>query len=379
MDVSSGWVSFPLINELYDLFYSYPVLLGLVSFLTGYFLMPYVIQMAKNKELIVKPNKRTSHSGGVPNIGGINIFSSFIISYLLFSTSKIDFSTRVILAGMYFVLLVGFFDDTFELSSFKKLLGELFAGILIIVIADVRLTHLHGFLGIGEIPDGISYLLSFFVYLLVINGLNLVDGVDGLASGLGILICAFFGIYFQLIGEIPLSMMGYSMIGALLIFFIYNVFGRKSKIFMGDSGSLVLGYIIYLFIVRFCEFNVHKIEEINPEYIMKSAPVVAICVLAIPLIDTLRVMITRIKKGRSPFSPDKSHVHHLLLSTGLKHKEVTYILLFVNLVFIGLGLLLRNFNIGLGILIAVALAAFLTVLLWRIVDKTAKNQKDIIE
>jgi UDP-N-acetylmuramyl pentapeptide phosphotransferase/UDP-N-acetylglucosamine-1-phosphate transferase len=239
---------------------------------------------------------------------------------------------------------------------------------------------LHGLLGIGELSAWISYPLSFFIYLLVINALNLVDGVDGLASGLGILICAFFGIYFQMINEIPLSLMGYAMIGALLIFFIYNVFGNSSKIFMGDSGSLVLGYIIYLFVVRFCEINVYKTEGMNPEYIMRSAPVVAICVLAIPLIDTLRVMISRMKKGRSPFTADKNHVHHLLLSIGLKHKEVTFVLLFVNLVFIGLGLLLRNFNIGFGILIAVAFAASLTVLLWRIVGKhrTAANNQETI-
>ena len=339
--------------------------------------MPYIIRMAKKKELIVKPNRRTSHNGRIPNIGGINIFSSFIISYLIFSTEEINFQYRIILAGMYFVLLIGFFDDMIEIAPLKKLWGELFAGLLLIVIADVRLTHLHGFLGLGEISDWISYPLSFFVYLLVINGLNLVDGVDGLASGLGILICAFFGIYFQLINEISLSMMSYALIGALLIFFIYNVFGGKSKIFMGDSGSLVLGYIVYLFIVRFCEINAYNTNEINPEYIMKSAPIVAICVLAIPLIDTLRVMITRMKKGMSPFTADKNHVHHLLLSIGLKHKEVTFILLFVNLLFIGLGLLLRNFNIELGILIAIALAAFLTILLWRIVDKyrIADNHK----
>ena len=369
MGVDAVWIPSTFLRGLVELFSSYPFLLGLVSFLVGYFFMPYVIQMAKKKELIVKPNKRTSHSGGIPNIGGINIFSSFIISYLLFSTEKIDFQSRVIIAGMYFVLLIGFFDDAIELPPLKKLLGELFAGVLIIVIAGVRLTHFHGFLGIGEISDWVSYPLSFFIYLLVINSLNLIDGVDGLASGLGILICAFFGIYFQLINAISLSMMSYSLIGALLIFFIYNVFGNNSKIFMGDSGSLVLGYVVYLFIVRFCEFNVHRIEEMNPEYVMRSAPVVAICVLAIPLIDTLRVMITRMKKGKSPFTADRNHVHHLLLNAGLKHKEVTLVLLLVNLVFIGLGILLRNFNIEFGILIAVALAAFLTVLLWRIVDK----------
>ena len=369
MVIDFVWTPYPFLrDELVGFFNSYPFLVGLISFLIGLVLMPYVIKMAKKKDLIVKPNRRTSHNGGIPNIGGINIFSSFIISYLIFSTSGVDYQYRVILAGMYFVLLTGFFDDMIELPPLKKMLGELFAGILLIVIADVRITNLHGFLGIWEISNWISYPLSFFVYLLVINGLNLVDGVDGLASGLGILICAFFGIYFQMINETLLSMMSYAMIGALLIFFIYNVFGNNSKIFMGDSGSLVLGYTIYLLIVRFCEINADT-GDMTPVYIMKAAPVVAICVLAVPLIDTLRVMITRIKKGMSPFTADRNHVHHLLLSIGLKHKEVTLILLLVNSFFIGLGLLLRNFNIELGVLIAVVLATVLIFLLWRVVDK----------
>ncbi len=355
---------------------SCPFLLGLFSFGIGQFLMPYIIQMAKKKELIVKPNRRTSHEGGIPNIGGINIFSSFILSYLIFSTENIDFQHRIILAGMFFTLLVGFFDDMIELSPLKKLWGELIAGFLLIVVADVRLTNLYGFLGIGEISCWISYPLSFFVYLLVINGLNLIDGVDGLASGLGILICTFFGIYFSLIGVTSLSMMSFSLVGALLIFFIYNVFGSKSKIFMGDSGALVLGYIVYLFVVRFCEINVYDTGNMNSVFIMRSAPVVAICVLTIPLVDTLRVMITRVKKGLSPFAADKNHVHHLLLSTGLKHKEVTFILLFVNFAFIILGLSLRNVKIEIAFLIVVVCAFTLTVSLWRIVDRYKKKKEE---
>lgn len=352
---------------------SYPFLLGIFSFLIGLFMMPYVLQMAKKKELIVKPNKRTAHEGGVPNIGGINIFSSFIISYLLFSVGEID---RVILAGMYFILLVGFLDDMIELSPLKKLFGELIAGFLLIVIADIRLTSLHGFLGFEYIPDIISYPLSFFVYLLVINGLNLIDGVDGLASGLGIMICMFFGIYFQLNDMADLAMMAYSFVGALLIFFIYNVFGNHSKIFMGDSGALVLGYTIYLLIVAFCELNAYDMGRVDAVLIMKSAPVVVICVLAVPLIDTFRVMITRIKKRQSPFVADKNHVHHLLLSTGLKHKQVTFILLAVNLFFIGLGLLLRNVQIEIALLIVIICAITLIIILWRIVDKYNNKKKE---
>ncbi len=355
---------------------SYPFLLGVISFIIGQILMPYILQMAKKKELIVKPNKRTAHEGGIPNIGGINIFSSFIISYLIFSTEQIDFSHRIILAGMYFILMVGFFDDMVELVPRKKFIGELIAGFLLIVVADIRLTHLNGFLGIDQIHDVISYPLSFFVFLLIINGLNLIDGVDGLASGLGILICAFFGVYFQLIGITYLSMMAYALIGALLIFFIYNVFGHKKKIFMGDSGALVLGYTVYMFVVEFCEVNASDMATINPSYVMTAAPVVAIAILAVPLIDTLRVMTTRIKKGKSPFEADKNHVHHLLLSIGLKHREVTFVLLIVSLFFIGLGLLLSNVRIELGILIVIFCAIVLIVTLWRIVDKDTKKGKN---
>ncbi len=358
---------------------SYPFLLGLVSFAIGRFFMPYVIQMAQKKELVVKPNKRTSHEGRIPNIGGINIFSSFILSYLIFSTETIDFQYRVVLAGMFFVLLVGFFDDMIELSALRKLWGELIAGFILIVIADVRLTNLHGFAGIWEISGWISYPLSFFVYLLVINGLNLIDGVDGLASGLGIVICLFFGIYFDLINETSLSMMSFTLVGALLIFFFYNVFGGKLKIFMGDSGALVLGYIVYLLVVRFCEINTYNagITTINPAFIMRSAPVVAICVLSIPLIDTLRVMVTRVKKGLSPFTADRNHVHHLLLKAGLKHREVTFVLILVNLFFIGVGLLLRNIQIELALLIVIICAFTFTFSLWRIVEHQERKRNAV--
>ena len=358
---------------------SYPFLLGFIAFAIGQFLMPYIVQMAKKKELIVKPNRRTSHEGGIPNIGGINIFSSFILSYLIFSTVEIDFQHRIIIAGMFFILLIGFFDDMIELPPRKKLWGELIAGFILIVVADVRLTNLHGFLGIEEISYWISYPLSFFVYLLIVNGLNFIDGVDGLASGLGVLICTFFGVYFELINMTSLSMMSFALVGALLIFFIYNVFGDKSKIFMGDSGALVLGYIVYLLVVRFCEINAYAADySINPAFVMHAAPMVVICVLAIPLIDTLRVIITRVKKRLPLFSADRNHVHHLLLSTGLKHKEVTFILLSVNLFFIGLGILLRNFRIEFAFLIVIICALILTVSLWRAADKYQKKKEESV-
>ena len=361
-------------DSIHSILTSYPFLLGLISFAIGRFFMPYIIQMAQKRELVVKPNKRTSHEGRIPIIGGINIYTSFILSFLIFSTETIDFQYQIILAGMFFILLVGFFDDMIELPALRKLWGELIAGFILIVVAGVRLTNLYGFFGIYEIADWISYPLSFFVYLLVVNGLNLIDGVDGLASGLGVVICTFFGIYFSLINETTLSMMSFALVGALLIFFFYNVFGGKSKIFMGDSGALVLGYIVYLLVVNFCEINAAGI--INSGFAMSAAPVVVICVLSIPLIDTLRVMITRVKKGLSPFTADRNHVHHLLLSTGLKHREVTFVLILVNLFFISIGLLLRNVRIEIAFLVVVACAFIFTISLWRTVDRFKRKKEE---
>ena len=371
---------------------AFPFLFILFSFVIGQILMPYVVSMAKKKNLIVRPNRRTSHEGGIPNIGGINIFSSFIIPYLLFCTGTMDFYDRTVIAGMYTMLLIGFFDDMVELSALKKLLGEAIVGLIVIVISGKHLTSMFGLFGVNEISAWVSYPLSLFVFLLIVNALNLVDGVDGLASGLGILCCLFFGVYFQLaagdvhhldiyqlasnqLRYIQLSMMAYALVGALLIFFIYNVFGNKSKIFMGDSGALVLGFVIYLFVVEFCKISEGATPNVSPYLLMKAAPIVAICVLAIPLIDTVRVMTTRIKKGNSPFKADRNHVHHLLLSTGLKHRQVTFILLGVNLFFIVLGLFIRNFQIEIAAIIVIVCATVLTLILWRIVDKNITAKK----
>lgn len=334
--------------------------------------MPFVLRVAIRKQMVVRPNKRTAHNGNIPNVGGINIFTSFFLAFLL-SLQGTPNLLKYYLAGAYLIFLVGFLDDLLSFSALKKLIGELFAGFILIVIADVRLTNLHGFFWISDIPDqliGVSYFVSFFLFLLIINSLNLIDGVDGLATGIGIVICAFFGVYFQLVGKIELALMAYCLIGSLALFFIYNVFGKRSKIFMGDSGALLLGYVVYVLVVNFCEYN----NDDTVPYYFYAAPAMAVCVLAVPLFDTIRVMITRIKKGVSPFNADKNHMHHLLLSIGLKHREVTLVLILVNLSFIALALIgsdWRNSVLG-GV--AATLAIIYTVILWKLVAYHSKKK-----
>ena len=347
-------------------FLKYSFLIGLISFFLGLIGMPVVVRIAKAKGFVVRPNKRMSHTGEVPNVGGLNICFSFMLTYLLFEFNQMS-QSQFFLIGLFAIMAVGFIDDVLILTPIAKILGETLAGIALIGFADIRLTHLHGIFGIEQIGIIPSYLLSLFVLLAIINAINLIDGVDGLASGLGMLYCIFFAIYFHLAGEISWSILGICMVGALAVFFIYNVFGNREKIFMGDSGSLLLGYLLTAFVFHFCEINAyHEVPEVLH---MSAAPAVAICVLTVPIFDTIRVSLTRIKQHRSPFEPDKNHIHHLLLRTGLNHIQTTCVLLSVSVLFIGLAILGRNWNPWVLLIIDFALATTLTLILWRILNK----------
>ena len=355
-------------------FETYPFLIGILSFLLGLACMPVVLKIAKEKHFVVKPNKRMSHTGEIPNIGGIDICTSFLLTYIIFEYSSLK-ESQFLLIGLVIILFVGFADDLLDLSPLSKLLGEMLAGVAMIGFADIRITHLHGFLGLEEISVVGSYLISFFVLVAIINALNLIDGIDGLASGLGIIYCLFFAIWFQLAGELSWATLGYSMVGALAVFFIYNVFGgSKRKIFMGDSGSLLLGYLLTAFVFRFCTLNAYHL--VSESLQCNAAPAVCICVLSVPLFDTLRVMLTRIKHHKSPFSPDKNHIHHLLLRTGLNHIQTTCVLLSVTILFVGLALLGRNWSIWLLVSVDFAVCCILTYILWRVVDHQTAKAKE---
>lgn len=351
---------------IHTFFIEHTYLISLISFIIGLVGMPIIIRIAKAKGFVVRPNKRMSHTGEVPNIGGLNICFSYMLTYLLFEYYQAS-QNQFFLIGMFAIMAIGFIDDVLILTPTAKLFGETLAGIALIGFADIRITHLHGLFGITEIGIIPSYLISLFILIAIINAVNLIDGIDGLASGLGILYCLFFAIYFGLAGEVNWSIGSICMIGALAVFFIYNVFGHREKIFMGDSGSLLLGYLLTAFVFRFCEINAY--HEV-PEWLqMNAAPAVAICVLTVPIFDTIRVSLTRIKKHRSPFQPDKNHIHHLLLRTGLNHIQTTCVLLSVSMLFIGIGVLGRNWNIWVLAITDFAVATILTLILWRIINR----------
>ncbi len=346
------------------LFNSYPCLISIVSFVIGLALMPIVIKIARKKQFVVHPTKRMSHTGDIPNIGGLDICFSFLLCYVLFAYEGFE-ESRFMIIGLLLIVMVGFSDDILDLSPLGKLVGEIAAGIALVCFADIRITHLHGMFGIEEIGMVESYLLSLFILVAVDNAINLIDGVDGLASGLGIVYCIFFSIFFQLCGETSWAALGYSMIGALAVFFIYNVFGKsKRKIFMGDSGSLLLGYLLTAFVFQYCEINAY--DKVPNMMYSNAAPATAICVLSIPIFDTIRVMITRISHRQSPFKPDKNHIHHLLLKAGCTHLQTTGVIVGVSIVFVGLAYMGRNWNMWLLMGIDAALCCLFTWVVWQL-------------
>ncbi|MDR0829004.1 MAG: undecaprenyl/decaprenyl-phosphate alpha-N-acetylglucosaminyl 1-phosphate transferase [Prevotellaceae bacterium] len=351
----------------------YPFIGTLVTFLAGLVLMPMVLRFAKRKNMVVRPNKRTSHNGAVPNIGGLDIFCSLLlvfITLLMFNRLSMPF-----FIGFCLLFAIGFIDDRLILSPYWKLLGETICAFFLIFLADIRITSLYGIFGIDELPFWASYLLSYFVYITIVNALNLIDGIDGLASGLGIIYCLFFGFWFYLIGYEYNALFCFSAVGSLFVFFLYNVFGRSSrKIFMGDSGSLILGYLVTFFAFQFLDINANTLPHDKEVFRFLSAPAALICVLFIPLFDIVRVALTRIKHGISPLNADRNHIHHLLLRLGLNHNQVTAILLSISLLFIALAIFCKDVNMYVLILIALLSGILLIFLLWRLVDKKEENQ-----
>jgi UDP-N-acetylmuramyl pentapeptide phosphotransferase/UDP-N-acetylglucosamine-1-phosphate transferase len=310
----------------------------LAALIIGFFSIPKVVKVATRKDLVAKPNHRTSHTGRIPNVGGISIFISFVLAFMIASDFRLDNRMQFLIFTSLALFFVGLYDDIMIISAKRKLIGELLGIAGMICLGNIRLTNLHGFFGIHELDYIYSIPLTFFVTVVIINAINLIDGIDGLASGVGMIVSLFFGIYFHLTGNEQLSVVAFCLLGALIPFFIYNVFARRRKIFMGDAGALVLGVLIAALTISFNEVNV----TVTSSYHVINVPMVSICILVLPMFDTIRVFTIRLVNKKSPFSPDKNHLHHMFLSLGCNHKQATGILLLINIIYICLGFLFQN-------------------------------------
>jgi len=299
---------------------------ALVAFWVSYVSIPTVVNVAREKGLYDFPNGRTSHIRKTPTLGGIAIFSAFVISCLFFLPHSNLHEFQYVLLGVVIMFFVGLKDDILVLAPFKKLVAQIVAAVIIIDMAQLRFTSLHGFFGIYDISYHAGLYLTLFVVVVITNAFNLVDGIDGLASGLGSLSFLIFGMWFFMNGEIGWTVVCFSMMGALIAFFRFNVYSIDKKIFMGDTGSLIVGFVISAVVIK---FNQYSLNSALPHPVF-SSPAVSFGIIFIPLFDTLRVFILRMMNKKSPFSPDRRHLHHMLLDLKFKHVQASTILIGIN-------------------------------------------------
>lgn len=350
-----------------------PFISFIIAFYTSYKIIPVVIRIAHLKNLVDEPNNRTSHKKAVPTLGGVGIFIGFAVASLLLASYYFVPEFNSLLLGMLVLFFLGIKDDILVLSAKKKLVGQILVAFLITFLGDVRITSFEGILGIYDIPYWPSILSSMFIFIALINAVNLIDGIDGLASGFGILASTFFGVDFYILGHFAWAMLCFAMAGALFAFLLYNVFGNANKIFMGDTGSLVLGLFITTATLKFININAVS----SGPFSINFAPALAISVLVLPVFDTLRVFSIRIANGQSPFHPDKRHIHHLMLRLGFSHKASTAILLSVNAAIIGICFALQSLNINYHIFALCVVVFSLIGLLWNLSQRVVPKNESI--
>lgn len=310
----------------------------ITSFVVTFMSIPSIVSVANAKHLFDDPNGRSSHIHATPTLGGLAIFSAVMISMLVFFNFTSFPDMQYVMAGSIILFFIGIKDDIMDISPMAKLGGQIISSLIIIILGNIRFTSLHGFLDVTYIPYWPSVFLTLFIMIVIVNCFNLIDGIDGLASSIATVGATTFGVWFALVKDWEYVAISVALVGALLAFFYFNVWGKKNKIFMGDTGSLFLGLIMSVLVIRFNEANVY----LDSPYKVAGAPAVSFGILIIPLFDTLRVFFTRTMNKRSPFSPDKGHVHHRLLKLGNSHIKATMILVVINLLFVAVVFCCHN-------------------------------------
>lgn len=346
------------------------VLSGLVGFLT----IPAILKVSKRKNLMDVPTERSSHDIHVPNLGGVAIFYSIgicapIFAYELFENYKFLFPALVIL------LYIGVLDDIVAVKAHRKLIAQIVVAVLMVVGSDIRIKSFSGLFGIYELNYIVSVVLSIFTFIIMINAFNLIDGIDGLAATFSIICCILFGVSYYRLGEhnFPMIMLCVIIIGTLLSFLYYNLsMDKKQKIFMGDTGSMTVGFLLVFVAFYFMDIFTTKDQLGRNVYHLKSAPVIAFSILIVPIIDTLSVIIIRLLNKKSPMEADKNHIHHKLLSLGLTHKKATFCIITYYIGVILITYFLRHLDINL-LLFAILTLGFIGAYLPNVILKYRKK------
>lgn len=311
------------------------------AFIISLMMIPSLIKIAGERNIFDEPGERKLHTSKTPLLGGVAIFSGTIISFLFFSANYFESSQLYVLTSLIILFVAGFIDDLHPLRPGVKLFLQVIAAVITVLFAGISCSGLHGLFGIHTLTGIYPSIVSILLILVIVNAFNFIDGIDGLAGSLGIISTALFGIFFLSLNDNLSAILSFALCGSLVAFLVYNF--SPAKIFMGDTGTLVTGFILSLLAIQLTEetrTTASSLQWLN----YQSAPVIALALLIIPVIDFIRVTSIRMLKGQSPIHADNSHIHHVLVDSGMSHRKATLLLIFVNLLFISSTFLLRSID-----------------------------------
>lgn len=333
----------------------YPFAFFIGAYILTFFTIPKIIGLVEYKNLMDNPNKRSSHVKITPTLGGISFFYTLILA-LFFLKQWDNFDEAIyFVPGLTILFIVGLKDDLVVLSPYTKLAAQMLAILFILSNEGFMIHSLNGFLGVHEIPVYLYYGVAGFVMLTIINAYNLIDGIDGLAAIVGIIILIIYTTIFYITKEYFFALLCLTTNGSLIAFLGFNLSSNR-KIFMGDTGSLIVGFIISILTLKFLALSPESYDSLP--FLLENAPLIAISILIVPLFDTARVFTIRLANKRSPFSPDRNHTHHILIDYfKISHQKASFIIGGFNLIFVILFVILgsSSYNLYLVIVLIVTI------------------------
>jgi UDP-GlcNAc:undecaprenyl-phosphate/decaprenyl-phosphate GlcNAc-1-phosphate transferase len=338
------------LHSSYLLYYS---IIVVFSILITFIAMPSILHVSRERHLYDDLGHfRKQHDHGIPRLGGVAIFVSFTITSLLFSMTGTSLPINYVLTACIILFAMGLKDDLAGVNSRTKFFMQFIVASILVLLGHIRLTSMYGVFGIYGLPYWPSIALSVLTIILVVNAFNLIDGIDGLAASTGIVTNSCFAGLFIYMHQYELAAVCLAMAGAIFGFLRYNI--TPAKIFMGDTGSMLIGLISVIMAIKFIELNKFTGTKF-PDFF--SAPAIAVAILIGPIFDTLRVFVLRISMGVSPFKADRKHIHHRMLKLGLSHLQTTLILVALNIICVIMALLLRSYGntLLLGLILIVCL------------------------
>lgn len=311
------------------------------GYLITYLTIPKIIRLVEYKNLMDSPNSRSSHLKLTPTLGGVAFFYTLIFALFFLRNWAEHNEPMFLIPGLTILFIVGLKDDLVVLSPYSKLAAQIISVVFILNNEAFMVNSLHGFLGIYDVPVFASYFIGGFIMVTIINAYNLIDGIDGLAAIVGIVILIIYSTIFYMTKDYFYLLLSITLNGCLIAFLKYNLSSSEEKIFMGDTGSLIVGFIVSILTMKFLALPSTNLEELP--FLIENIPLIAIGILIVPLFDTARVFTIRLANRRSPFSADRNHTHHILIDYfNISHKKASLIIGAFNLVFVYLVIILGS-------------------------------------